>query len=86
MRWAVEWRMVSDDLDLRPFGYLGVDVDNLAVDLAGEGVFRQAFADRRGHVGHGGVFRYLSNGPVGKLDVHELTSKMKRADFSALSG
>jgi hypothetical protein len=45
----------GDDLDLRPVGDGRVDVDHLAVDLAGHGVFRQAFADGRGDVGHGGV-------------------------------
>ncbi len=70
----------GDDLDFGTVGDGRVDVDDLAVDLAGDGVFRQPPADRRGDVGDGGVLGDFTDGAVGKLYVHECLSCRKQKD------
>ena len=75
-----------DDLDLRAVGHIRVDVDDLAVDLAGDGVPGQALADGAGDVEHGGVVGDLSFRSVWKLYVHVCLSRMQNAEFRMQNG
>src|SRR5207249_3897222 len=74
---------VADDLDLV---FLADAVDDLAVDLAGDGVPGQALADGAGDVEHGGVVGDLSFRSVWKLYVHVCLSRMQNAEFRMQNG
>src|ERR1051326_3624660 len=80
-------RLRRDDLHFRAVRHLRVDVDDLAVDLAGDGVLRQALADGAGDVEDRGVVGNFSSGAIRELYVHRKNlPKMKQGRFaSALS-
>ncbi len=76
----------SDDLHLRPVGDFRGDVDDLAVDLAGDGVLGQPLADGVGDVEDSGVVGELSLGAIGELHVHVCLLRMQNAECRMQNG